>query len=402
MVRTWPPPRRSGTPPWDAGLSVPEQLLADAVRAVSTDWGPAKALPALLDPARSAELSTDLAFGIKGDRAQPVDGKPTGFTGQVLRSTVTRRPGSPTTRRPAIRAGPRCPARWPRSGTGWPTRDLLLDLGQYVSLPAFRQVAGTPSETGPGWERYGAIVLATHDSQPSPALRPDLLDADGTDPYLPALRGDAAKPYPMEVALRLARDPRFAALLGDPGEPGGGARATDGTWWPQDPTRSVPDLVAEVAGEYGLGADAAAVYLMLLAMPDPTDRNIGEVDRLEAGPAEGGPRRTGRHRPGRRGQPAPGRPLAVPARPLAGARQRRSCRWSGGRLALFDPHRTVRPGSALTVPFEPVADLYRRAWQRLRDGDRPRFDELMPTARTPPPLSRPPVRHSRETIEEHP
>ncbi|MDI5943843.1 hypothetical protein QLR68_38100, partial [Micromonospora sp. DH15] len=143
--------------------------------------------------------------------------------------------------------------------------ELLLDLDRYVSLPNFRQVAGTPSETGKGWERYGAIVLATHDDQPSPALRPDLLDADGTDPYLPTLRYDAARPYPMEVALRLVRDPRFAALLADPGDPAGGERAADGTWWPQDPTRSVPDLVGEVVTAHGLGADAAAVYLMLLA-----------------------------------------------------------------------------------------------------------------------------------------
>jgi len=28
------------------------------------------------------------------------------------------------------------------------------------------------------------------------------------------------------------------------------------------------------------------------------------------------------------------------------------------------------------VPTEPAADLYRRAWQRLRDGDAPRFEEL--------------------------
>lgn len=364
---------------WNAALGrrvvVPEQLLAEAARAVRTGWGPAKALPALLDPAHSVELSTDLAFQIRGDRARQVDGRKAGFTGEVLRSTVALAAWVAH----HTPAGDPCRAALPAALAVIRARlanpDLLLDLDQYVSLPAFRQVAGTPSETGPGWERYGAIVLATHDSQPSPALRPDLLDADGTDPYLPALREDAAKPYPMEVALRLVRDVRFAALVGDPGEPDSGARAADGTWWPQDPTRSVPDLVAEVAGEHGLGADAAAVYLMLLAMPDPTDRNTAKWTgwkpaRLKAARAE-----------------LPGTDLIIDAsRSRAGRSLFLPGPWlergsgqapiEGWKVALFDLAPDGTAGLGVTVPFEPAADLYRRAWQRLRDGDRPRFDNL--------------------------
>ncbi|WP_258177547.1 hypothetical protein, partial [Streptomyces solincola] len=41
----------------------------------------------------------------------------------------------------------------------------------------------------------------------------------------------------------------------------------------QDPTRSVPGLVAEAAARHGLSEDAAALYLQILALPDPTDRN---------------------------------------------------------------------------------------------------------------------------------
>ncbi|GAB2934908.1 DNA-binding protein [Micromonospora polyrhachis] len=364
---------------WNAALgrrvAVPEQLLAEAVRTVRTGWGPAKALPALLDPARSAELTTDLAFEIKGDRARSVDGQAEGFTGEVLRSTVAltawvahHTPAGDPCRAalPAALAAIRARLTNPR---------LLLDLNQYASLPAFRQVAGTPSETGPGWERYGAIVLATHDNQPSPALRPDLLDADGTDPYLPALRSDAAKPYPTEVALRLARDPQFAALLGDPGEPGGGARATDGTWWPQDPTRSVPELVTTVSGEHGLGVDAAAVYLMLLAMPDPTDRNTAKwtgwkPTRLKAARAE----LAGTDLVVEASRPRAGRSLFLPGPWLE--RGSGQAPIEGWKTALFDLAPDGTAGLDVTVPFEPAADLYRRAWQRLRDGDRPRFDNL--------------------------
>ncbi|MEV4499416.1 hypothetical protein AB0J84_27425 [Micromonospora arborensis] len=364
---------------WNAAVGrravVPEQLLVDAVRAVSTDWAPTKALPALVDPARSAELSTDLTFGILGDRAHPADGQPTGFTGEVLCSAVTLAAWVAH----HTPAGDPCRAALPAALAQ--TRDrlanphLLLDLNEYVSLPAFRQVAGTPSETGPGWERYGAIVLATADTRPSPALRPDLLNVDGTDPYLPALRANATKPYPMEVALRLARDPRFAALLGDPGEPVGGARAADGTWWPQDPTRSVPDLVAEAAGENGLGADAAAVYLMLLAMPDPTDRDTTKWTgwkpaRLKAARAE----LAGTELVVEASRSRAGRSLFLPGPWLErGHGQKPIEAW---KTSLFGLAPDGTAALSVTVPFEPAADLYRRAWQRLRDGDRPRFDNL--------------------------
>ncbi|MEV4463693.1 hypothetical protein AB0J51_08735 [Micromonospora echinofusca] len=364
---------------WNAALGrrvvVPEQLLAEATRAIRTGWAPAKALPALLDPARSAELSTDLAFEVRGDRVRPVDNRTAGFTGHVLRSTVALAAWVAH----HTPAGDPCRAALPAALDAIRDRlanpDLLLDLEQYVSLPEFRQVAGTPSETGPGWERYGAIVLSTHDSQPSPALRPNLLDADGTDPYLPALRGDAAKPYPVEVALRLVRDPRFVALLADAGEPKGGERAADGTWWPQDPTRSVPDLVAEVAGEHGLGADAAAAYLMLLAMPDPADRNTAKWTgwkpaRLKAARAE----LAGTDLVVEASRSRAGRSLFLPGPWLE--RGGGQAPIEGWKVALFDlaPDGTAALG--VTVPFEPAAALYLRAWQRLRDGDRPRFDNL--------------------------
>ncbi|WDZ83698.1 hypothetical protein [Micromonospora cathayae] len=369
---------------WNAALGrrvvVPEHLLAEAVRAIRTGWSPARALPALLDPARSAELGTDLAFQISGDRARPVDDRATGFTGEVLVSTV-RLAAWVAHHTPA---GDPCRAALPAALAALRDRltnpHLLLDLDRYVSLTDFRQVAGTPSETGPGWERYGAIVLATHDDQPSPALRPDLLDADGTDPYLPALRPDAAQPYPTEVALRLVRDPRFAALLADPGVPADGDRTTDGTWWPQDPTRSVPDLVTEAATAHGLGADAAAVYLMLLAMPDPTDRNTAKWTgwkpaRLKAARAE----LAGTDLVVTATRPGAGRSLFLPGPWLAPGSGHPPV--EGWKAALFDltPDGTAALG--VTVPGEPVADLYRRAWRRLRDGDRPRLDT--PSTRSP-------------------
>lgn len=357
--------------------AVPEALLAEAIRAVRTDWDASRSLRALLDPAAEPLLSRDLAWTVQGDRVAPVDENATGFTATTLIGAVAmaawlahRLPAGDPIRAllPAVLSTVRDRLANP---------ELMLDLGRYVSLPDFRKVAGAPTETGEGFERYGAVVLATADDQPAPGIRTALLDAAGTDPYLPALRLDTTAPFPAELALRTAHDQRFAALLADPGDPVAGDRDPDGTWWPQDPARSVPDLVAEAAARYGLGADAAAVYLTLLAMPDPTDRDTArwtgwKPARLKAARAE----LTGTDLVVEAKRARAGRSLFLPG----GWTDSRSPRlpveeW---KLPLYD---LVADGGAdaplgVVVPAEPVADLYRRAWRRIREGDAPRFAEL--------------------------
>ena len=357
-------------------VPVPEALSAEARRAVRTDWDILDALPALLDPASSRRLSVDLTWRINGDRARPTDDKAVGFDAATLAGAVSlaawlahRLPaGDPV--RSAL------PTAFAAVRERLANPELMLDLCRFVGLEEFRKSAGAPTEVGQGFERYGAVVMATHDGQPAPALKVALLDAAGTDPYIPALRGEAQQPFPAEVALRLARDPRFAALLADPGDPAAGARDADGTWSPQDPTRSVPELVTETAKELGAGEDAAAVYLMLLAMPDPTDRNTArwtgwKPARLKAARAE----------------------LARTDAVVEAARTRagRTLFLPGGWVDIRSPHTPMEAwklpffegllhdrGAVLgmLVPTEPAADLYRRAWQRLQDGDAPRFEEL--------------------------
>ncbi|GAA0685576.1 DNA-binding protein [Kitasatospora atroaurantiaca] len=361
-------------------IAVPEALLGEAVRAVRTDWPARRALSAVLDPAAAGELTEDLSWTVRGDRVVPVEER-TGFTAATLVGAVAMS-GWLAHRLPAgdpLRAS--LPAALAAVRARLANPGLMLDLGRYVSLPHFRKVAGAPTEVGEGYERYGAVVMATHDNQPAPGIRTALLDAAGEDPYLPALRENATEPFPAEAALRAVRSPGFEALLGDPGEPVAGERGPDGTWWPQDPSRSVPDLVAAVSmgvppaegwGRHGLGADAAALYLMLLAMPDPTDRNTARWTgwrpaRLKAARAELAATdlvvQASRTRAGRTlflpggwtEQRSPHLPLETWKLPLLG----------GGSTAL-----------GVLLPAEPAAELYRRAWQRLLDGDLPRFEEL--------------------------
>ncbi|MER6911700.1 DNA-binding protein [Streptomyces sp. NPDC000594] len=379
-VRLWTdgPDVAAAAAVWNARIgrrpAVPEELLGDAVRALKhAMWTVREALPALLDPAGAPQLARDLRWEVNGDRVRPV-GNDTGFTASTLVGAVSLMAWL-AHRLPAgypVRAA--LPAAFSAVRARLAAPGLMLDLGRYINLSDFRKAAGAPTETGPGFERYGAVVLATHDDRPAPGLRVDLLDEAGQDPHLPAARSDD-HPYPAEIALRLMRDPRFTALLADPGEPVVGDRDQAGTWWPQDPGRSVPDLVIEAAKEYGLGEDAATLYLMLLALPDPTDRSTArwtgwKPARLKAARAELAATdlvvQATRTRAGRSlflpggwaEQPAPRVPLE---------------RW---KLPLFDVVHGEHAPLGVIVPTEPVADLYRRAWQRVLDGDAPRFEEL--------------------------
>ncbi|MGW6992805.1 DNA-binding protein [Streptomyces sp. NPDC054946] len=354
---------------------VPDWLATEAARAVGGSWPAHRALAALLDPAASRELSIDVPWTVKGDHVEPAEPSTGLFTVSVLTGTVAM--ASWLAHR--LPAGDAVRAALPPVLTAVRQRlagpELLLEIGHYTSLPDFRKAAGTPTETGEGYERYGAVVMATQDDQPKPALRPALLDSTGSDPYLPVLRGDDQRPSAAEAALRTTHDPRFAELLADPGAPAAGAVAADGTWWPQDPSRSVPEVVEEASTRYGLGADAATLYLMLLAMPDPTDRNTArwtgwKPARLKAARAELGATElvvtAGRSRAGR-SQFLPGGWADMPS-PTLPVEQ-----W---KLPMYGLSAGQRPALGVLVPVEPAAELYRRAWQRIQDGDLPRFEEL--------------------------
>ncbi|MGW7125677.1 DNA-binding protein, partial [Streptomyces sp. NPDC054901] len=354
---------------------MPDWLPTEAGKDVRSGWALHRALPALLDPAASPVLSTDVAWTVKHDHVAPVAPSDAVFDAAVLKGAITLTAWLAH----RLPAGEPLRACLPPALTAVRQRlaapELLLGIGHYIRSADFRKAAGTPTETAQGYERYGAVVLSTADATPLPALRTALLDSTGSDPYLPLLRGPEQLPSSVETALRLAHDPRFAALLADPGAPAAGAPDKDGTWWPQDPSRSVPELVAEVAETYGLGADAAALYLALLAMPDPTDRNTArwtgwKPARLKAARAELAAGdlvvTAGRSRAGRTlFLPGGWSDLDSPVLPVE--------TW---KLPMYAAAPSGRPTLGLLAPTEPAADLYRRAWARIREGDVPRFEEL--------------------------
>lgn len=359
---------------------VPEDVLYDAARTLQfpNRWGPYEALTGFLDVTADPRLTRDktwrpsVRFGSRAEESGP------GFETRILNCSMAL----------AAWLAHRLPAGDPLRAT-LPTvlktvRErlanprLLIDIDRRVEIEAYLRTAGEPSETAPDHVRHGAVVVPTGTEHVRPAVVPVLLDATGNDPYLESLfPGQPAEAA--QVSLRLAHDPRFAELLADPGDPVAGGRDEDGRWWPQNPALSVPDLVGEVAKRYGLSEDAAVVYLMLLAMPDCTDRNTalwtgwtrqrGGTARLRAARAELAA--TDLVVEGSRGRA--GRSLFLPGSWVALSQPLLPLeRWKEPMYDLLDG---TTAALGVIVPSVPAATLYRTAWQRVLNGDAPRLDE---------------------------
>jgi hypothetical protein len=145
--------------------------------------------------------------------------------------------------------------------------------------------------------------------------------------------------------------------------------------YPHDPRVSAPSIVDEVAATTGLATEAAVYYLQLLALPDPTDKavatwtgwnakrvkELGDV-LVSAGVAV----RAKRERAGR-SVFVPGGWLALraPSSPIEA--------W---KASLYGLARDGTLPLSVLVPTKPVASLFTEAWQRVRDGDPPRLEQL--------------------------
>ncbi|WP_328483466.1 hypothetical protein OHS71_35855 [Streptomyces sp. NBC_00377] len=154
---------------------------------------------------------------------------------------------------------------------------------------------------------------------------------------------------------------RALAAGGDPGEPAGHA---------QDPAFSVPELVAEVAAHHALGEDAAALYLQLLALPDPTDRNCARWTGWK-------PARTKKARV----ELAASGLVVEAKRARAGRTLFLPCGWLDLRSPAL-PVEIWKEGLypvrayAGVVPLAPVPELFERAWARVVSGDAPAYEQL--------------------------
>ncbi|MFI2780797.1 hypothetical protein [Streptomyces sp. ALB3] len=254
--------------------------------------------------------------------------------------------------------------------------DLVLDLGlDWTEAggsigPVVRAAHHLPESGGAGPDglvRVGAALLlaAGHGNNEKLLIRPAGLEGP-QDPVFGLVEGTVAQYRAGELrALRVLLGKEIDALVA--------AGAPDGTahYPAQDPARAVPDLVAEAASALGLSGDAAALYLMLLALPDPTDRNCARWSAWK-------PARIKKAR----AELAAATGLVVEAkRSRAGRTLFLPCGWlergtPGLPLETWKERLYPVTGSTRTLPDIPVPELFTTAWARTRGGDAPAFEEL--------------------------
>ncbi|TXS50109.1 hypothetical protein [Streptomyces sp. t39] len=252
---------------------------------------------------------------------------------------------------------------------------LVLDIGLHWTEsghsigPAVRAAHGLPESGGAGADglvRAGtALLLAPgHGSHEKLLIRPAGL-AGPDDPAFGLVEGTVGRHGAGDLLALRALLHEEADLLVSAGAPDGSPHHPA-----QDPARAVPDLVVEAADTLSLSADAAALYLMLLALPDPTDRNC--VRWTEWKPA--------RVKKARAELAATG--LVVEAkRSRAGRTLFLPCGWlergaPGLPLETWKERLYPVEGSSRTLPHLPVPALFAAAWARVRGGDAPAFEEL--------------------------
>ncbi|MFE9016153.1 hypothetical protein [Streptomyces cyaneofuscatus] len=265
---------------------------------------------------------------------------------------------------------------------------LVLDLGlnwtesgQPVGAP-IRAALGLPESGGAdadGLVRAGtALLLAPgHGNHETLLIRPAGLTGPD-DPAFGLIEGTVAAHATGDLlALHalLGEETGELVTAGLPEAAAGSSGSESSPHHPaQDPTRAVPELVAEAAETLGLTADAAALYLMLLTLPDPTDRNC--VRWTEWKPA--------RVKKARAELAATDLVLEA-KRSRAGRTLFLPCGWlerNAPALPLETWKEGLYPvvGDVRTVPHLPVPALFAAAWARVRGGDAPAFEELQTRA----------------------
>ncbi|GAA1978989.1 hypothetical protein [Catenulispora subtropica] len=136
-----------------------------------------------------------------------------------------------------------------------------------------------------------------------------------------------------------------------------------------DPRASAPEIVADLAGHFGLSTDAAALYLQLLAMPHPSDAQV----RIWNGWS------TAQHKDAvseilARGlvvedkRPKSGRKVFLPGTWEKAADYKYARPMEAWKLALL---RTMSLHHSFDWPFRPLPELFAAARDRVVGGDVP-------------------------------
>ncbi|MRH90217.1 hypothetical protein GFY24_22710 [Nocardia sp. SYP-A9097] len=244
---------------------------------------------------------------------------------------------------------------------------LKMRLVREPDIQALSQLTGvTVTESSQGRRRYDdGLVIASYWGDDKGywdlEFRPASYDFTAHSDLLRSVAGGYRDELPYLDWLFDPDCDRILARLAAADLPPGGFET--------DPTLTAADLVAEVADKLGLNTDAAALYLQLLTLKDPTDRNIRRWNGWK----------TLRHTAAQN---------LLLTRKLAIQDPRKSA----GRTAFIPSRWVGKPGVELwklplhnltlgwrdriddlrvAVPRRAIPDLYRTAWDRVVTGDAP-------------------------------
>ncbi|MCX4755247.1 hypothetical protein [Kitasatospora purpeofusca] len=347
---------RYGAPPVDAALLA---LARREIRFPTGEWAPTGPGPAAdpVPPGRrrrcrrpEALLAAALATDGDPDRAPAPYASPYAMAWLAYRTPA----GHPL--RPALAAAAlRVTSESEDARTVW--RLFSVDRRTATGRPP------TPPADLPGVE----VVDEPATDQWHVLVRPGLFTGaddpalDALDDYYDRLKPSQARPsgsgLPALADLRILLSGGLEAL--------GHHLAADAErlpGWEQDPRRSVPDVVAACAGALDLPTDAAALYLMLLALPDPTDRHVRQWTGWSAATLKAAQQRlcaTGRVVTARR--PRAGRTLFLPGPWLDLKAPRLPVEAAGLASLTLTPERASTAHTVL-VPTHPLPALFITAW----------------------------------------
>ncbi|WP_436521030.1 hypothetical protein [Actinoplanes sp. HUAS TT8] len=314
-------------------VAVPEDLVADLARITDRDLA-ASVLQAIAGPAAGDWLTTDVR---PGDDAV-VEGKP--FDGRYSNAAAIALP--------------------------WLAYRLTWDDPLRATLPEALRLVRERLRNPALRVGYGAS-----EAKKRPDAGPALVDRDANAHWVTYAVAPAELTGPDDPALGFIDEATGGGLqvllsdwIGDVLATPDGAAGD-----PHDPRVSAPQLVTKAGAQFGLDDDAAAYYLQVLALPDPTDKAVQQwngwkpaaLRQAQAALTEAGLLVAAKRE-------RAGRPVFLPGGWQAAKAPRLPVEtW---KLPLY-----VDGGQLLFVP-RPLPELFAVAWRRIVDGDLPRYHGL--------------------------
>lgn len=351
---------------------VPEDLLSELASAMKDHPGylytAVRLVQGLAEPDGCAWLTTDRRWSVVGGRMEAT-GDGTGFSGTALVAATSTMLWLAywLPRQHPMRTG--LPRAYQLLRKRLSNPDLLVATLWGSDFSGLRQAYGqSPAPLiqgqlsgGTALGKAGIIVERSRGHQLY--VRPALLT--GSDD--PLLKAAGSSFDPETAALRLSFDPALERLLESLEDTSPG--------WAQDPLVSAPALVPMAQEVLGVEVGAARLYLQMLALPDPTDKNIrrwngwslvelkeATVALLGVGALVGGKR------------PGAGRSAFLPCGWLDVEPPMPSIEaWKVDLLGLVPDGRGPL---GVTVPSVPISELFTNAWCRVSAGDGPRYEHL--------------------------